>query len=308
MKTSRPLRSVRRLAAALGVTALYVTAVASPALADTSQSSAQAAKITLANLNVVDTGTATASNAGPPQARVDNGTSSPLSVLGSQTLVVAGVLPQRAVADPDGTSAACAGAVGPNGTIQIGQSDDCVVTTSPGGVKLLGAVPVLGVGGPALVSADAIYATCKASSTGAPTGTSTLVNATLGGLLTPASGGGLLGGLLGGVLGGVLSGGTPISANPAPNTTLNVLGIVITINKQSLSAGKLTVTALDVDLSPLNLALGHVSLGTVTCGPNAVTEAVPAIPVKGLPIAAGIVVMFLAGTAFVIHRRRATAA
>lgn len=289
MKTFRPRKSVRSLAAALGVTALYVFAAATPAAADTSTASAQAAEVDVLSLDVVNTGTATATNSGPPQPRVDAGSSQPVGVLGGQTLLVAGLLVQRAVADPDGTSAACAGAVGPNGTIQIGQSDDCIVTTSPGGVKLLGAVPILGIATGALLSADAIYATCNASSTGPTTGSATVLNGVLGGSL----------------LGGILTGGTPIAVNPGPNTVLNVLGIAITLNKQvTLPNGALEVTALDADLSPLGLDLGQVTIGKVTCGPNAVTPVIPVVPADGLPLAAGIVMLAMAGSAVVVIRRR----
>lgn len=297
MKTSRPRRSVRRVTAALGVTALFVAGAASPAAADTSQATAQAAEVDLIGLEVLDTGTASASNDGTqPTQDVGSGTTSTpggIELLTDQDLLVAGVLPQRAVARNDGTSAACAGAVGPGGSIQIGDSLDCTADpgSTPGGVRLLGGDIIGGVGELGLISADAIYAECTADSDGTATGSATLVNAVLGGTL----------------LGGILTGGTPIAANPGPNTVVNILGIEITLNKQtSTGPGQIEVTALEADLDLLGLGLGLVTIGKVTCGPNTVTAPIPVVPADGLPLAAGIVAMVLAGSAWVVYRRHRT--
>ena len=195
---------------------------AGPALADTSQATAQAATVQLVGLPVLSTGQVAASNDGTSQTRT--GTSTPaLSILGSQTILAAGALFQDARAAGDGTSAACAGVIGPNGTIELGPAQTCLVSGAPSGV-----VVNLGL---AVLRADVITASCTAASDGTTTGTATLANARITdptGTITLLS----------------------LPVNPGPNTVLGVPGIVdLTLNRQSSAvAGQLSVTALDLTL------------------------------------------------------------
>ncbi|MGH9125192.1 MAG: hypothetical protein ACRDZ8_10770 [Acidimicrobiales bacterium] len=244
-------------------------AAASPAFADTSTATANAATLQLGSSTLLTTGQCTSSNPGSG-ANDTCGQTPSLSLLGTQTAIEAGLLVQQTVARADGTSAACAGLVGTGGTIQIGAGGTCTVTgAAPGGVQLN-----LGL---ATVHADAILAECTASSTGTPTASVQLVNATIS--------------LLGG-------GTTPIISSPPANDTAVDLGALVTatLNKQPATtpappAGSISTSALDV--SVLSGVLGtpplvHLTVGTVSCGPNAVTPPTPAFPLEGAPIAAGI--------------------
>lgn len=315
--SSNVLRRITgRASAVLAVGAVLALTVANPALADTSQATAQAAKVTLAGGTVLDTGICSATNPGTGQSK--SGPCTPASiVLPGQNLLTAGVLAQDALANNDGTSRACAGAVGSGGSIQIGTGPSCTVNPgTPDGVRLLGTtLPLLGGAGPALLSADAVYSECSASTHGAPTGTSTIADLRLGsGLLN---------------LGGTGVGGTPIATNPGPNTTVTIAGLAtLVLNEQTTSGGTLTVTALrltvlpdanllGLDLSALGLgsllggvlapgvAGAEVIVGRVTCGPNAVAPVISAIPLAGLPFAAGTLAV-LVGGAMVVRRHRSS--
>jgi len=284
------LRRTTRVGAAMTVLATgLLVAGATPALADTSQATANAATLSLNGGALVTTGTCSVSHASdssiPPD--VCNQTP-PLSVLGTQTAIQAGALVQAAVANPSGpfnstpaTSAACAGLVGPGGIIQIGAGGACT-PTSPGGV-------VIDAGGLATIRADAILAECTATSN--PQGGTfsvQLVNATIQ--------------LLGGSP-------VPIASNPAPNTVVLGLGALLTLTLNvPLAAplpGQVGTTALDLSvlgLIPGTPPLVHLTIGTVTCGPNAQAPDVPVIPLKGLPIALATVAAV--GVVTVMVRRR----
>jgi len=241
----------------------------------------------------------------------------------SSSFLSASVLVQTSDADPNSTSAACAGATGPGGAaIQVGAAGPCtgVSAGTSAGVNVIGG----------LVTADAVYSVCSATPTG-PTGTSTLASAGLGGTS------GILSDL--GDLGlGTLTGAGALPVNPGPNTTVNLaLGttniLSLILNQQTTSgSGQLTVTALNLTLlgstlttidnipvvGPLLLSLLgllpggtlvtlpagglNITIGTVTCGPNAVVPVSPALPKKALPIAGGIVVL-AAGGAYLGRRR-----
>ena len=195
-------------------------------------------------------------------------------MLGSQTLLSAGVLAQDAVANSDGTSAACAGAVGAGGSIQIGPSGACTATIgTPGGVVLQ-----LGI---ETITADAMYASCTAASDGTVTGTATIVNATGAGIVP-----------------------LTLPLSPQPNQGVIVPGLAsLILNEQATGTGTITVSALHVTL------LGDaadLTIGTVTCGPNAITEPIPTIPLRGIPLAAAMV--GLAGGVVWVRRRRTAVA
>lgn len=276
-------RRTSRLAAGLGIAAAGVLLLAGPAAADTSQATANAAHVTLGSSSVLNTGQVAASNDGTGQVKTGSQTT---SVLGTQTLLTAGVLAQDAVARNNGTSAACAGAVGSGGIIQVGAAGGCTTTIgTPAGVTV-NLSPGL-----ATLGADAVFAQCAASSTGAPTGSATIVNGNIF--------------LLGAPLPIVLQ------ANPAANgATINVPGIAsVKLNEQITNAnGSLTVNALHVTLLPnaLGSSLADIVIGSVTCGPNAVAPGTPLFAGPALPAAlAG--AALVGGVAFTRRRRRLAA-
>jgi hypothetical protein len=193
-------------------------------------------------------------------------------VLGTQSTVTAGVLVQTAVARGDGTSAACAGLVGPGGSIQVGSNGDCtVVGAAAGGVTV-------NLPGLVTLKATAILEECTASSSGALTATAQLVDATLN-----------------------LLGQTAVSlpVNPTAGQQVSAFLLTLGLNNQSNPvAGQIKGTALS--LSVLN-TIG-LDIGTVTCGPNAVTAPSSVFPVKSLPIAGGTAAI-LGGAGFLWYRR-----
>src|SRR5581483_535902 len=139
------------------------------------------------------------------------------------------------------------------------------------------------------LKADAILAQCTASSTGQPTAKVTIVN-------------------------GVVTTGTPpntttllnLPLNAAPNTGLSVPNVLtLTLNDQpaNQTAGTVTTTALHLQLLGGVNNGADLKIGEVACGPNATTEAVPAMVAKGLPVALGSVAV-LGGGVLVMRRRR----
>jgi hypothetical protein len=276
-----------RTAAVLAGGLAMAVLAASPAMADTSQSSASALQISLLGGGLASSGTASATNDGTTES-ISGNQNPPLAVLGAQTVITAGVLVQNVRAFNDGTSAACAGVLGVGGAVTIGPGGSCLVT--PGaGVSL-----VLGTSGLASIAlvADAITSSCTATSSPSATGTTSLVNARITSTLL-------------GVETTLLS----LPANPAPNTGLSVPGLLdLTLNGQTSSGtGQLTVTALN--LTALGGALAGVTIGTSSCGANAVAPPIPVIPLAGAPIALGIGAL-VAGTTggFSLYRRRRAAA
>jgi len=272
----------RRTAARVGWRTLAVASVAlvmaaAPAYADTSDATANAATLEALSLPLVSTGTCSASNDGATET--DSGPcDTTLAVAPFQTVVGAGVLVQDSRANNDGTSAACAGVVGPGGAILVGADGSCVDSGQTSGLSLNF--------GLATLTSDAILAECTASSTGAPTGSTTLVNPLLTvGLVTTID----------------------VPVNPAPNSTpINIPGIgTLTLNAQTTNPdGSITVTALDLELLSSVGNGAHLTLGTVTCGPNAVAPPIPAIPTAGIPVALGTLVAGLLGGRWYLARRR----
>jgi hypothetical protein len=275
------LKAGRLAAAGAGGIALVVLA-ASPALADTSAATANALNMTLVGGTLADSGTTTASNDGTTETLT--GTQFPaLAVLGSQTVITAGVLGQVARAFNDGTSAACAGVLGQGGTLTVGTNGVCTVVPSAQVSLTLGVVALATIA----IQADAIYANCNASS--APqtaSGSATLVNARVVSIVGP-------------VTTTLLS----LPLNPAIGTGLSVPGLLsLTLNAQSSTGpGQIAVSALQ--LTALSGALASVNIGNVTCGPNAVAPPIPVIPLAGLPIAGGLLAIVVAG-GFLWRRRR----
>lgn len=272
-------RRSSRLAAGLGTAGATVLLLAGPAAADTSQARATAARITVAGSSILDTGQVAASNDGGGETKTGQNST---TLLGSQTLLAAGVLAQDATARDDGTSAACAGAVGSGGIIQVGPADGCTATIgTPNGITLNLNPGLVTLG------ADAIYAECTASSTAAPTGRATLVDANIF------------------ILGQPLP--TTLATAPAPNQGLNIPGVAtITLNEQTtLADGALRVRALHVVLLP-NAVTGQpltdIVIGEAICGPNAVAPPISIFAGPALPSAvAGAAVV---GGVFYMRRRR----
>lgn len=272
MRTFSPTRMAGRAIAILALSTAGLTIGASTAFADTSNATAQAVNLQLGTASVVNSGTETATNPGG-QPTVTAGSTPALSILGTQSTITAGLLVQTAVANGDGTSAACAGLVGAGGQIQIGSDGNCTVTNfGSGGVTIN--LPNLVV-----LRANAILEQCTASSTGTPTASAQLVDATLNVAGQPA---------------------VTLPVNPAPGTTQSAFLLSLGLNVQSHpTAGEIQGTALTLDV--LNTI--HLAIGTVTCGPNAVTPGTSIFPVKSLPIAGG--TALVAGAVLVpMYRRR----
>lgn len=318
-------RSLKSTAVTFAIGATLVMLTASQALAAITVSQASAVGI---GGNLLTTGACSSTNDGTVAAPGTRTTSGAGCTAGgpasnSAALLAASVIVQTSNANPDSTSAACAGATGPGGAaIEIGPAGPCtgVAAGTSAGVNLIGG----------LVTADAVYSVCSATAAGV-TGGSTLASAGLGGTT------GILGALGGLGLGGVTGAGA-LPVNPGPNTTvslsLGTLNILTLILNQQTTApnGQLTVTALNLTLlgstlsqinsipivgplllnllgliqggSLITLPAGglNLTIGTVTCGPNAIAPVSSTLPGKGLPIAGGVVVL-VAGAAYLGRRR-----
>lgn len=124
------MRSHLRLASVVGAATLIVVAVApAMAAAPVSQSGANAVNVAMAG-NSQGTGDVTAVNDGSNETRTGS-SEPPLSVLGGQQVLTAGVLAQQATAGADSTSAACAGLAGNGGSVaQVGDSS-CLTPGTP---------------------------------------------------------------------------------------------------------------------------------------------------------------------------------
>jgi hypothetical protein len=286
MRFTRPKFSRIATVAAGGVAlALFMS---SPAMADTSQSSATALQLTLVGGSLANSGTTTASNDGTTET--DTGNTGPsLSILGTQPVISAGVLGQVSRAFADGSAAACAGVVGAGGAITVGATGNCLVTNGTTVTLTLGTIAIAGVTTAITLTADAIYANCGATSAPSATGGATLANAKISGTAL-----------------GVTTTLLNLTANPGANTTLGITGVLTaTLNAQSTpTTGQINVTALQI--SALGGALASVTIGAVTCGPDAAASPVPSIPLKGLPVALGLGGVLIGGV-LLLRRLRATA-
>ncbi len=116
------MRPTVRFASVVSAATLSVIAVA-PAMAAAPVSQAGANAVTLSVAGTPNgSGDVTARNDGSTETKTGDATP-PISVLGGQELLNAGVLAQEATAGSTGTSAACAGLAGNGGSVaQIGYS------------------------------------------------------------------------------------------------------------------------------------------------------------------------------------------
>lgn len=277
MRTLTTPRLAGRLLALVAISGLVVTFGATDAWADTSNATAQAINLTLGGGSVANSGTQSASNPGG-QPTVTSGAQPSLSVLGSQNTVAAGVLVQTAVAGGNGNSAACAGLVGPGGSIQVGATTDCAVTgATTGGITI-------NLPGAVVLHATAILEECHATSNGAPpTASAQLVDATIDVL-------------------GMTAVSLPI--NPSAGQQVSAFLLSLDLNNQSHPMpGEIQGTALS--LSVLN-TIG-LNIGVVTCGPNAATVVTSAFPAKSLPyLGGGLGLIAVVALPLFLRRRRAT--
>jgi hypothetical protein len=126
------LRLGLRAGAVVGATALAALATAPAFAADTvAQASAQSLALTIAG-NPAVTQTVTATNDGTGQATNDHSTIPNIAgVLPGNNALGAGVAPQAAGANADGTSYACAGIAGTGGGIVHTGSSSCNIDGSP---------------------------------------------------------------------------------------------------------------------------------------------------------------------------------
>ncbi|WP_369052044.1 hypothetical protein [Kineococcus terrestris] len=259
-----PRRSARPVLAGAAAGAAALLLAAGPAAADTSTAAANAARVGALTAPLATSGTATASNDGST-ALVTTAQTPALSVLGGQGGITAGTLVQTAAARGDGTSTACAGLVGSGGAVTVGATGICTTSSGTGGVRV---VLVPGTE----VRADALHASCTASSDGTATASARLVNARV-----------VTVGLTGNVTSTVLS----LTGNPAANSGVTVPGVAtLGLNVQDAPAGAGSVRASALRITLLSGLAAEVNVGTVTCGANARTVPVPALPGPAVPVAA----------------------
>ncbi len=311
-------RLLARPFAALGSTLVAVVVIlgftAGPALAQGTAPSANALNVT--GLVSLTTGLCTGSTSTGGTGACGN--------QGSQTntLVDVGVLTQVAT-----TSAACAGATGPGGSLlQIGTGGTCAPASnvSNGGINLLNG----------LITANAIYAVCQVNPNGgAPTASFQLVGLSVGNALSGVAG---LAGLptaaqlqAGGTFTVAIAGTPLLTISTGQPQTFTISGTPYTS----------TITALDVNVLPslaagalLGLGTGgaiHIDIGSVSCPtvtptttttttssttttspPGSTTTTtgavIAAFPHQGWPIAGG--VLALVGLGAFLGRRRLFAA
>lgn len=243
--------------------------VPAAAHADTAKASARALGVTTSLGASVGAGAASATSDGtdPDTGGGSGGAPS------SQDVVTAGLVVSKVRALADGTSAACAGLVGSGGSIQIGADGSCAVNAGSGGVRIA-LTPLI------TVTADALVASCTASSTARGATKTVVTNARL---TAPLVSTGLSAGQASAGISGVLALGTGGSSTFA-------------------AAGSGGTTALTASVVGGTVA---VDVGRVSCGENAVVVPTPALPLEGWPVVlAGAAVAVVAGRALL--RRAAT--
>jgi hypothetical protein len=202
-----------------------------------------------------------------------------VTLLGASAVTVGPLSPS----DTNGPTSATLATVTVPGILSTGVvSSKSVLDENTGVVhseaSIAGAKVTLGV---AKVTADVIQSHCDATQSSV-TGDSTLANVKIPGVQVPV--------------------------NPAPNTVVNVLGLLkITFNEQIESNGSLTVNAVHIKLNAL-VGSGDVILASSTCGPAA--PPMPMASGAGLWVGLGLLgaIAVPMGTAVLRRRRTATQA
>jgi hypothetical protein len=282
-------KRILALAGAAAFTGLVGLATPSVAATPVSQATASALTVSLAGRSA-GSGEFSAQHNG--SELVTEGENRPkVPALENQTAVVGGALGQDAIASSDGTSAACAGLVARNGTVELGPHGSCL----PGGhgkVELsLGTLSELGLddvirglpetpdlplpdlpGMELRIVGDAIFARCSAEP-GSAAGSSSVVDAEVVAIvdgkripIADIPPGGLSLGLddVLDKLPEVPGLSDLLDQLPTDQIPANLLSI--STGEKSTGKGKITVTALRVAVVPETLL--DVSVGKVTCGPN----------------------------------------
>jgi hypothetical protein len=258
-ESTKPRRRARLLIAGVAGAAALGLATAGSAAADTSVATANAVTVGAVGVSAVNSGTASASNPGSGATQTTTQTPA-LSVLGGQGGITAGTLTQTAVARNDGSSAACAGLVGTGGVVTVGTDGTCTVA---GGGS--GGVQITLVAG-TVIKADAILASCTATSAGTATNTVKLTNAKV-------------------YVAGIAT--TTLAASPAENSGVLVAGVAqLGLRATSAPSGSGSVQATALTINLLSGTAAAVNLGTVTCGANAKTVPTDALPGPAAPLSA----------------------
>ncbi|SHH42895.1 hypothetical protein SAMN05443575_3845 [Jatrophihabitans endophyticus] len=259
--TGRTARRLRRLGATGAVIAALWLLFPALAAADTSSATARAATVGVAGAAAVDSGQAAAANDGSG-GEGDQGGEYRLSVLGSQSLVTSGVLAQHAIAYRNGSSAACAGLVGSGGSLTVESDRSCTVRAGTSGGIVIALTPLV------KIRADAIVASCTATSDGRTSARAQLLNAavyTTVGLVTTH---------------------VDLAAAPGVGTSVSVPAVAtLGLNAQTQPKGPGSIAADALTVSLLS-GTAQATVASVTCGPNALVLPTPALPVPGLLFAA----------------------
>lgn len=212
----------------------------------------------------ITTGIESASNPGG-QPPVSAGDQPALSILANEHDITVGAAQQTATAFGNGYSAACAGGFGNGGQLQIGSDGTCSLNSGEAGGITIG-----GANGMGLLEVNAAVESCAASSTSPPVAAAQELNLVIA--------------------------GSPVALPPTVPPNDVIIPGVLELNRQSVSGGQIKATALYVPLLGL-------SIGNVTCGPNAQTSPTSVFPVKSLPIVGGTAAVCIAG-GLVWWRRR----
>jgi hypothetical protein len=250
-----------------------------PASASTVFSQAEASAIQVAALSTPLIPNSHAVNYGY-ELQVVESLDGAIPLLRGVTLVNTAVYNQTAVANDDGTSAACAGIVGTGGALSIGDDGTCTADTTEGPALInLPSFSVAGTGFQFRLEASALYSYCTAGLSDGDSGFSagsTLTDVTL---IANAS-----------VLG--IPGPDvriPISADgsfsiPEPFASV----ISLDVNKVDATGPETSATALHIGLGP-NSSIASIDIGKTYCGINATTAEVPGIPLApgALAVAGG---------------------
>lgn len=283
------LAGATTLTGLVGLAAALPLAGSAAAEAPISQASASALTVSLAGRSA-GSGEFKAWHDGSTEATSGNNRPA-VPALEGQTAVVGGALGQDATAAGDSTSAACAGLIARNGTIEVGPHGSCLpgghgkVELSLGTLSELGlddvirglpetpGLPVPDLPGMELrIVGDAMFARCSAEP-GKAAGSSSVVDAEVvaivGGERIPIADIPPDGLRLG--LDDVLEQlpdipGLSDLLDQLPTDQIPSDLLSITTGEQVRGDGRITVTAMRVAVVPDTLL--DVSVGTVTCGPN----------------------------------------